>query len=190
NYAYDGDGQRVKKSNGSTGTLYWRNLGGEILDESDLSGNVQEEYVYFNGQKFARRDISTNAVHYYFSDHLGSHSLVTDSSGSIQNESDYYPYGGEMVITNSDPVNHHKFTGKERDAESGLDNFGARYNASTMGRFMSPDPIHIMKQKFTDPQQWNMYAYVRNNPLRFTDPTGKYLCSDGTKCDSKKDKAF
>ena len=83
NYAYDGDGERVEKSNGSTGTLYWRNLGGEILDESDLSGNAQEEYVYFSGQKFARRDISTNAVHYYFSDHLGSHSLVTDSSGTI-----------------------------------------------------------------------------------------------------------
>jgi RHS repeat-associated protein len=68
----------------------------------------------------------------------------------------------------------YKFTGKERDSESGLDNFGARYNASTIGRFMSPDPIHIMKQKFADPQQWNMYAYVRNNPLRLVDNNGKW----------------
>ena len=49
----------------------------------------------------------------------------------------------------------YKFTGKERDAESGLDNFGKRYHGSSLGRFMTPDPIHVMKQKFTDPQQWN-----------------------------------
>ena len=69
----------------------------------------------------------------------------------------------------------YKFTGKERDSESGLDNFGKRYHASTMGRFMTPDPIGIMKQKLRDPQQWNMYSYSRNNPLRFMDPTGMYV---------------
>jgi RHS repeat-associated protein len=67
-------------------------------------------------------------------------------------------------------------TGKERDAESNLDNFGARYFGSSLGRFQTPDPIHIMKQRLIDPQQWNMYAYARNNPLRFTDPTGLYVC--------------
>jgi RHS repeat-associated protein len=68
----------------------------------------------------------------------------------------------------------YKFTGKERDTESGLDYFGARYYASSMGRFMSPDPILIMRQKMTDPQQWNMYSYVRNNPLRMVDTNGKW----------------
>jgi RHS repeat-associated protein len=63
-------------------------------------------------------------------------------------------------------------TGKERDAETGLDYFGARYYGSNMGRFMSADPIIITKHRFTDPQQWNLYAYVRNNPLKYTDPTG------------------
>jgi RHS repeat-associated protein len=63
----------------------------------------------------------------------------------------------------------YKFTGKERDAESELDNFGARYNACSLGRFMSPDP---MGGHYGDPQTLNRYAYVRNNPLRFTDPTG------------------
>lgn len=65
----------------------------------------------------------------------------------------------------------YKFTGKERDGESGLDNFGARYNASSMGRFMTPDPIFMTKHRLIDPQQWNLYAYVRNNPLNLTDPT-------------------
>jgi RHS repeat-associated protein len=65
--------------------------------------------------------------------------------------------------------NHYKFTGKERDAESGLDNFEARYFGSSMGRFMSPDP---MGGDTKDPQSLNRYAYVRNNPLKLTDPTG------------------
>jgi len=82
-------------------------------------------------------------------------------------------------------LNGYKFTGKERDNESGLDNFGKRYFGFSLGRFMTPDPIGVMKQKLIDPQQWNMYAYVRNNPLRFTDPTGMYTCSDDNKCKTK-----
>jgi RHS repeat-associated protein len=71
-----------------------------------------------------------------------------------------------------------RYTGKERDSESGLDNFGARYNSSQYGRFMSPDPLggHL-----TDPQTLNKYAYVRNNPINLTDPTGldlKEQCSE------------
>lgn len=63
-------------------------------------------------------------------------------------------------------------TGKERDAESGLDYFGARYFGSSMGRFMSPDPLMATPERLLDPQEWNMYAYARNNPLTITDPTG------------------
>jgi RHS repeat-associated protein len=63
----------------------------------------------------------------------------------------------------------YKFTGKERDTESGLDNFGARYDSSSMGRFMSPDPL---AGRTEDPQTLNRYVYVRDNPLNLTDPTG------------------
>ncbi len=63
-------------------------------------------------------------------------------------------------------------TGKERDSESGLDNFGARYYGSSMGRFMSADPVFISADRLTDPQSLNLYAYVRNSPLNLTDPTG------------------
>jgi RHS repeat-associated protein len=76
-------------------------------------------------------------------------------------------------------VTTHKFTGKERDSESGLDNFGARYDSSQYGRFMTPDPIFMTKHRLVDPQQWNLYAYVRNNPLNLTDPTGKDLWERG-----------
>lgn len=66
-------------------------------------------------------------------------------------------------------------TGKERDAESGLDYFGARYYGSNMGRFMSPDPAGPWAADVSDPQSWNFYAYARNNPLINTDPDG-YDC--------------
>jgi RHS repeat-associated protein len=117
-------------------------------------------------------------VHYYFSDHLGSANVITDASGNVELQEDFYPFGG-IAYTSGDDSNRYKFTGKERDTESGLDNFGARYNASTMGRFMTPDPIFITKHRVVDPQQWNLYAYVRNNPLNLTDPTGKDLWMKG-----------
>ncbi|MDR3712329.1 MAG: RHS repeat-associated core domain-containing protein [Puia sp.] len=67
------------------------------------------------------------------------------------------------------------FTGKERDSESGNDYFGARYYASSMGRFMSPDPAGPWAADVSDPQSWNFYAYARNNPLINIDPDG-YDC--------------
>ena len=84
------------------------------------------------------------------------------------------PFGDNQQTTAGSSADTTHFTGKERDAESGLDYFGARYYASSMGRFMSPDPMLIMKQKMTDPQQWNMYSYVRNNPLKMVDTNGKW----------------
>ena len=69
-----------------------------------------------------------------------------------------------------------RYTGKERDTESGLDNFGARYMSSSMGRFMSPDfndiPDSVPYADFDNPQSLNLYSYVRNNPLSSVDPDG------------------
>lgn len=73
-------------------------------------------------------------------------------------------------------VFEYKFTGKERDKESGLDYFGARYYGSSMGRFMSPDPLGDTVADVKNPQSWNLYSYVLNNPLRFIDPFGYYHC--------------
>jgi RHS repeat-associated protein len=77
-------------------------------------------------------------------------------------------------------------TGKERDAETGLDYFGARYMSAAQGRFTSPD-APLLDQDPQYPQSWNLYAYVRNNPLIFTDPTGNdcvYVNSGGNGIDS------
>lgn len=171
-YTYDGDGKRVKKSNGK---LYWYGMGNDPLDETDLTGvptnSAFKEYIFFGGKRIARRD-STNAVNYYFADHLGTARIVASATGTVLDDSDFYPFGGERVYLNSSPQAY-KFTGKERDSESGLDNFGARYDSSSMGRFMSPDPILSTPVHIINPQRWNKYDYAVNNPLSYIDPAGR-----------------
>ncbi|MGH9556903.1 MAG: RHS repeat domain-containing protein [Terriglobales bacterium] len=168
NYVYDGDGHRVMKSSGK---LYWYEPDGTLIAESDLAGTWTIEHMYFNGKRVARRELVPGySLRYHFSDHLGSASVVTNVSGTVKDESDYYPYGGERVITNQDP-NQYKFTGSERDGESGLDYFVARYHSSNLGRFASPDDP-LLDQSQAAPQSWNLYSYVRNIPTRFYDPTG------------------
>jgi RHS repeat-associated protein len=96
---------------------------------------------------------------------------VASAVGAVEEESDYYPFGTEVVVIGPG-ANHYKFTGKERDAETGLDDFGARYYTLNMGRFMSPDPSGLLAQKPAYPGSWNLYGYAMNNPLIFIDPTG------------------
>jgi len=85
-----------------------------------------------------------------------------------------------------------KFTGQKRDNETGLDYFEARYFSAPLGRFTSPDPL-LNSGRPNNPQTWNRYAYVLNNPLRFIDPTGLYewdtdnCKKDDTKCQEKRD---
>jgi RHS repeat-associated protein len=115
--------------------------------------------------------------------------VVANASGGIENESDYYPYGGEMVITQTLANQNYKFTGKERDSESNLDNFGARYYGSSLGRFMTPDwaarPTAVPYAVFGDPQSLNLYGYVRNDPVSAVDADG-HLCMNGHDCDPDK----
>ena len=188
-YLYDGDGKRVEKctpegttagtcSSGATGTLYWRAIGGSAtLSETDLTGAVLNNYIFFDGKRVARRDSST-VSHYYFSDHLGSHALIENATGTAcEQDVDYYPYGGQQSDYCTTPVpQNYKFTGKERDSESGLDMFGARYYGSSLGRFMTPDwaakPVSVPYASFGNPQSLNLYSYVNNNPTTTRDLDG------------------
>ena len=182
-YTYDEAGNRVEKSNGSTGTLYWYMTPG-IVAESDLSGNLQSEYVFFDGERVARRDFPSGSVAYYFSDNLKTASVITDATGNIKSESDYYPWGGELQFANSDS-NHYKFTGKERDSETGLDYFGARHYSNGLGRFITPDwaakATTVPYADFADPQSLNLYTYVRNIPTTKADLDGHTIVLDNTK---------
>lgn len=172
-YVYDGDGQRVEKLGSK---LYWYGTGGEVLDETDQTGSTTNsdfsEYIYFGGKRIGRRD-SVGDVFYYFADHLGTSRTMAQvlsgqTTAGLCYDADFYPFGGERTYTNTCPQNY-KYTAKERDTESGLDNFGARYSASSLGRFMSPDAL---KGSATNPQNWNRYTYALNRPLIGIDPSG------------------
>jgi RHS repeat-associated protein len=114
-------------------------------------------------------------------DHLGTARLVTDAGANIIARHDYLPFGEEIAGgtagrssvwgPEADTVSH-KFTGKERDSESGLDYFGARYYGSALGRMTSPDPSVLAFADLSNPQSLNLYAYVMNNPLSSVDPNG------------------
>ena len=167
NYIYDGDGQRVEKANG---TIYWYGTGGEVLTESALDGSSPVDYIYFGGRRLAR--VTSSAVYYYFGDHLDSARVVVQAGANAScYEADFEPYGSEHVVTGA-CSQHYKFTGKERDTETQNDYFPARFLESNLGRWLSPDPGGVNAVRLDDPQTWNMYAYVRNNPATLNDPTG------------------
>jgi RHS repeat-associated protein len=187
-YTYDGDGKRVKKSNGK---LYWYGMSADAMLETDAAGNTPMEFIFFGGKRIARRD-SGGAVSYFFADHLGTSRVVTNATGGAPEESDFYPFGGERVVTDTLSNQNYKFTGKERDAESGLDFFIARHYASNLGRFLQPDeftggPVDAFSSNdpapdsplpyavISNPQSLNKYTYTWNNPQRHTDPDGHFL---------------
>jgi RHS repeat-associated protein len=108
-------------------------------------------------------------VEYYATDAVGSVRVVFDPNGNVKARSDYLPFGEAVGTTGSLPAQ--RFTGQERDGEVGRDNFNARGFALRIGRFGSVDPVGGTAKQ---PQTWNRYAYVRNNPLGRVDPSGGY----------------
>src|SRR5205809_177914 len=146
----------------------------------------------------------TSGTSYVTADHLGSTRVVTDTGGTAKKCYDYLPFGEQIpssiggrsslsCYAAADTLRQ-KFTGKERDAESGLDYFEARYYGSNMGRFLSSDPDNE-GAIYKDPQTWNAYSYVRNNPINATDPHGRgvSVCvedSDTTKCWNMSDEEY
>jgi RHS repeat-associated protein len=125
------------------------------------------------------------ALHFYLNDWLGTRRAQTDYAGVLEQTCSSLPFGDQESCT---PLpTEQLFTGKERDTESGNDYFGARYYASTTGRFLSPDPLAGER---TNPQSLNRYTYGLNNPLVNTDPTGMYVCDDSWDCTSQNDKNF
>ncbi len=117
-------------------------------------------------------DSTTQTTHYYLDDHLGTAQIELSGGGWPLWQGQFTPFGQEL--DNGLTAMHYKFTGKERDTESGLDYFGARYNSSAMGRFMSPDPINLTEERLLNPSNTlNKYAYAANNPLKYVDDDGK-----------------
>lgn len=120
------------------------------------------------------RGQATDTVRYYHTDAIGSVRAITDEAGQTIARYDFLPFGEEYPPT---PDNHVplQFAGKERDYRTGFDYFGGRYYQSQTGRFTTVDPYLDVQKALVDPQQWNRYTYVRNNPLRYVDPDGRAI---------------
>jgi RHS repeat-associated protein len=163
-YEYDGDGNRAKQVQNGVTTFF----------VYDVRGRLAAEY--------STQALSETGTRYLTADHLGSTRIVTDTAGAVLTRHDYLPFGDQIssslggrsgiagYVTGS--TIRQKFTGKERDQESSLDYFGARYFSSPQARFTNADPKTI-PSAFGNPQAWNKYAYSLNNPLRYTDPDGR-----------------
>ena len=183
-YLYDGAGRRVRKT--------WTPGGGTAEDTYyvyDIVGNLAAEY--------GTGTAPPSGTLYPFTDILGSVRAVTDAAGAVIECYDYLPFGRMLSASDNGRIDagchpptpdasldsdvSQKFTGQLRDEETRLDYFNARYLSAPEGRFLSADPLSGWPG---DTQSWNGYAYARNNPLLYTDPTGERyrICVDGGEC--------
>jgi RHS repeat-associated protein len=112
-------------------------------------------------------------VYFYHTDAAGTPVAMTDAGGNVVWRADYKPFGEEQAITGS-VENNEKFVGKEKDKETGLYYFGARYMDAKTGRFVSVDPKGITEKDLLNPQRLNRYNYSLNNPYRYIDPDGRW----------------
>jgi RHS repeat-associated protein len=108
-------------------------------------------------------------------DHLGSLRVTRDDAGAQGARADYYPFGGELGsgVWPAGNESTRRFSNLERDSGAGMDYVMARNAAWSQARFLSTDPVGMNRQRMTDLQQWNMFAYCKNSPLSFVDPDGR-----------------
>ena len=114
----------------------------------------------------------------HHTDLAGNIRLSTNEAGDVTQRLDYAPFGevdGRSCTGDGDPTRSPQFQGKLRDPRTCLDDFGARDYYMVTGRFQSVDPVLPIETALRDPQQWNRYAYARNNPLIYTDPDGRAI---------------
>ncbi len=175
-YLYGARGERVKKLVRTQGgafrvTTYIDGIfehdrvGGPVQDENDTLLVLDEVKLVASRRVRSSLDDATPPVKYHFGDHLGSSHIVVADDGALVNREEYRPYGETSF--GSFGKKRYRFVGKERDEESGLYHFGARYYAPWLGRWTAADPMGTVDGT-------NLYAYVRGSPVNLVDPSGTY----------------
>lgn len=184
-YAYDADGQRVITNDAAGQTL-------SITKEYTVTPDSTEKHIFLGDTAIATVSGSNEAaapltIH---ADHLTGSNVVTDSNQAVDELTDYYAFGTMRIDQqNSSHAEKRKFTGHELDRETGLTYANARYYDATLGRWLSEDPVfQLVMDKgsvesktsqiydifLANPQNFNSYSYVTNNPLRYKDFTGEF----------------
>ncbi len=164
-FVYDGDGNRVKGTIGTSPTMTYI---GNYLEWTDNTSTMIK-YYYAGSTRVAMRT-GSSTLNYLLGDHLGSQAITTSSSGAMSAEIRYYPWGTERYSSGTTPTTYH-FTGQRLESSLGLYYYGARWYDPTTGRFIQADtliPVGV--------QGLDRYAYVMNNPLNYTDSNGHHYC--------------
>ncbi|HEX2868065.1 MAG TPA: RHS repeat-associated core domain-containing protein [Ignavibacteriales bacterium] len=184
-YRYDDGGNRIYKDAQGKKEYYFRDDLGHEFAVFDASTDKIKTINLFGNDLIGRIDrtweieydpvwdewtgYSYDNSFYYVKDHLGSIRQTLSTSGAVQSAQDYYAFGGTLSsYVNGSTVDKYKFTAKERDTETGLDYFGARYYDSKICRWMSVDPLADRYPSLSP------YNYCGNNPLMLTDPNGMW----------------
>ena len=167
--SYDGDRLRGKKTEYGVTTYYLRSsvLGGQIVAELDGNGAWMRGYVYLGGELVAVQQAGVNWVH---QDPFVKSKRLTNSFGTVVSVVELDPWGGETNRGSNEAFQPQQFTSYLRDAIASDDAMHRRYNR-WWGRFEQPDPYNG-SYDLTNPQSFNRYSYVHNDPVSFIDPTG------------------
>ncbi|MGI5171976.1 RHS repeat-associated core domain-containing protein [Treponema sp. OMZ 840] len=203
-YRYGADGQRALKSSSQSETLYFNTMWSWIHNSSAYNTDREIKHIYLGSERLVTRtngagsaghtSTAEASTYYYHSDHLGSAHLITDYKGDEYERVEYTPYG-EYWIEKRAPENKtlpFKFTGKERDEETGLYYYGARYLDAKTSRWLTTDPAlgeYIPVAPVNDEAKkhnqnlpgggiyntlsTHLYNYANNNPIKYEDPDGR-----------------
>lgn len=202
--SYDGEGKRVKKVTGAESAVFVYSNGRLVEERNSSTNALVTSYLYAGSQLLATE--TSTGTNYTVTDHLGSPRVVVNGSGTVVSRRDFLPFGEELFAdgtyrktsdnystTGIDAVRQ-RFTGYQKDTETGLDFAEARMYQNQHGRFTAIDPL-LASGKSAIPQTFNRYSYVNNKPLRLVDPSGLQSgmkinvsrCS-GSECNSRYDK--
>jgi RHS repeat-associated protein len=174
-FVYDGDGSRVLTTQTVLATITTTAMIGGIYEW--VSSSNWTKYYFAGSERIALMKYSNN-MYYLFSDHLGSTVVTRYPTGTIYRNG-YYPFGEERYTSSYTP---YQFTGQRKEAAIGLYDYHARFYDPSIGRFVQADTIVPGPGS---PQSWDRYAYVNNNPVRYSDPSGHVIakgCSDPISC--------
>jgi RHS repeat-associated protein len=162
-YFYDADGVLVRRTSGGVTTVFV----GPHAEWNSSTGWTN--YYHFNGQRVAMRNSA--GVFWLHGDHLGSASLITTNAGATSGQLRYDPYGQRRVASGN-IWTEYTFTDQRQELSVGLMDYDARLYSPLLARFISPDSLIPNAYNILD---HNRYAYVRHNPLKYTDPTGHWV---------------
>jgi RHS repeat-associated protein len=182
-YTYDAEGRRVRRTVPGSGITddYLYDLSGRFITQVSGTGFWIRGELYAGNRHLGtyENDLSTPTTFFNDTDWLGTERVQTGVSGAACETIVSLPFGDGLTTSGSCDPSALYFTSKERDWESNLDDFEARFYSSQFGRFISVDPVKVTPGRMQDPQQFNLYSYVRNNPLRYIDPDGEILQISG-----------